>query len=289
MIIAKLSGGLGNQMFQYAAARALAEKNRCTLRLETQFYKQSKNRIFDLNNFNISAKEISVFDIYKFYKSSKYYFSDLLLNKNRFNENHPSVYKEKYFQFDSEFFKQKQPLILDGYWQSEKYFSLIAAIIMKEFQWINEDKFKDFPLLNKICNCNSVSIHLRKGDYLSNPLISAIHGIVPDEYYLSAIKLLKSKTKIDKIYIFSDDHKATDAFIHEHGIGINASGTSTDTMLDFYLLQKCKHNIIANSSFSWWSAWLNPNPDKIVIAPKRWFVDESKDISDLFPPTWITL
>ncbi len=285
MVQVQLSGGLGNQLFQYAAALAFAKKNNCDLYLDTSFYDNSKNRKFELSSFNISSKYSKNNIWTKFYNA----FHNHIFNKKNVPFKNLPIYKEFGFSYDKNLLNQKIPLILEGYWQSEKYFASVAAIIRKEFQWKNADKFYNLPLLNEINSCNSVSIHLRKGDYLSNSLVNAIHGIVPNEYYMLAIDLIKSKTKIDKIYIFSDDLKAADEFIREYGIGINASALNDNTMLDFYLLQKCKHNIIANSSFSWWSAWLNSNPNKIVVAPKRWFVDQSINTSDIIPENWITL
>ncbi len=286
MVIVKLSGGLGNQLFQVATAKSLANKLSCEFKIDNHFFNDRPNRVFELCNFSLVYQEISTFELYKTLHLSKYFLLDLITKNNRVYEKNINVFNEKHFQFDPMLYDQNEPVVLNGYWQSEKYFESISSEIRREFVLKNEVHYNSLPISMEISNCNSVSIHLRRGDYLNNPIINSIHGVLSDEYYLNSIEFLKSKTTIDEVFIFSDDVNSANEFIKKYNYGINISAQSKNALLDFHLLQKCKHNIIANSSFSWWAAWLNSNPNKMVIAPNNWFKDESIITDDLFPKSW---
>jgi len=295
MIITKLQGGLGNQMFQYAIGKTLSEKNKTELKLDLSFYnKQPKNttlREYSLGCFNVKKniatdKEIKKLKKYE-WKNSRRHFLYNLIFADRL------IYiEEKWFDFEENYLKIKNNAYLDGYWQSEKYFSAqggknIEKIIQKKFTLKKDLNNIAKGTSEKIINSNSVSIHIRRGDYANNPDTKSYHGLCPIGYYEKAIKKITNKIKNPTFYIFSDDIEWVKKNLKTNFPMIFVEGNKDYE--DLILMSYCKHNIIANSSFSWWGAWLNKNPNKIVIAPKKWFVNETKNTNNLIPKPWIQL
>jgi hypothetical protein len=195
---------------------------------------------------------------------------------------------EKYFHFDPDILNLTEGVYLDGYWQSEKYFMDIAEIIRQEFTVKSSQTGKNRELSEKIAACESVSLHVRRGDYVTNPHTNKVHGICGLDYYYRAIEHLTKILKNPFFFIFTDDPE----WVHENlnfpsqAIIVNHNGITKDYE-DLRLMTQCKHSIIANSSFSWWGAWLNPNRHKIIIAPQKWFADDSFNTKDLIPTTWV--
>ena len=285
MIIVKLIGGLGNQMFQYATARRLAFKHDTALILDLSSFETYKLHNYALNHFNINA-QIAI------PKQLGLCRSDSRLSRLRRiflrSNSHDSNYiKEKNFNFDREILELSDNVYLDGYWQSEKYFKDIENIIKKEFRLEYELDEKNREMADYISNCESVSIHVRRGDYVTNSVINAFHGTCDMDYYLRCISLLKNKIKDPHFFIFSDDPEwvKINLNIDFPTIFITHNGPEKNYE-DLKLMSLCKHNIIANSSFSWWGAWLNDNPQKIVIGPLNWFRDNKINTRDLMPEYW---
>ena len=200
------------------------------------------------------------------------------------------IYKEPHFHFDNNFFRANNHVWLSGNWQSEKYFRSIASIIKKEFQVVNALKGKNLEMAKKIQNCNSVCVHIRRGDYVSNKEIHKVHGVCNPDYYTRTIERIKQEKKAPHFFVFSDDMiwaksnlniTAPTTFI-DH----NSSKTAYE---DFRLMSLCENHIIANSSFSWWSAWLSDDKDKIVLAPAKWFNSSKRDSKDLLPQEWLKI
>lgn len=291
MLIVKLKGGLGNQLFQYALGRQCAIKNNTDLFLDTSSFKTDTLREFSLNQFNIKVQSISNLNSFEF--DGKNYSFDLSFFKKISN---PFLFsnkiKEKGFNFSPLVLNQTKKYYLDGYWQSEKYFSNIRSILLNEISLsphlLSQEKY--ILNSNSIKNTNSVSIHIRRGDYVTNPKTSSYHGVCSKDWYLEAVNYLESNYSNLRYFIFSDDI----AWAKEN-ISPNAStqyinpGLSGEEAIDIMLMSLCKHNILANSSFSWWGAWLNQNPDKQVVAPKKWFTHAENDTRDLLPESWIAL
>jgi len=179
---------------------------------------------------------------------------------------------------------------LEGYWGSEKYFKDIENIIRKEFTLKDKPDAINQKMISRIKNCDSVSIHIRRGDYIFDEKTNKYHGVCNLDYYLKAIALVAKKVKKPYFFIFSDDIRWAKQNLHlkfpcvyvNHNIG-------KKDYEDLRLMSNCCHNIIANSSFSWWGAWLNKNKDKIVIAPKKWFTDKSINTKDLIPKQWLKI
>ena len=199
------------------------------------------------------------------------------------------IYKEVSFNYDQYFLESRNNIYLKGYRQSEKYFESITNEIKKIFS-IKEELIKDVSNVALLIQSeNSISIHIRRGDY-TNAAMLEYHGVQDIEYYNQAISFIKEKIANPKFYVFSDNINWVQENLNlneeAHLITVDESPTS---ITDFYLMRCCKHNIIANSTFSWWAAYLNPNPDKIIIAPKRWFNKANFNTKDLIPSPWIQL
>jgi hypothetical protein len=287
MIVARLYGGLGNQIFQYATARRLADNIGTELVLDIgDLGKDVANitaRNYELWRYPIRARTLSLKEV----KAAKLYTNKIL---KRLPLPRPwSLYRENHFHFDSKILKLKNDVYLDGYWQCPKYFESIADDLEKELTPTQPMGNADRDLSETINGRNSVSIHVRRGDYVSVQCVAQTHGICSLDYYRNAVELMIKRVDDPIFFVFSDDPD----WVRENLV-INApteyvSHNGPDTAFqDMRLMSFCKHQIIANSSFSWWGAWLNSNPNKIVIAPKIWFLD-ARDTSDIIPENWIRI
>ena len=282
MIITKIIGGLGNQMFQYAAGKTLAHLNNTFLKLDVSAFDDYKLRNFDLLNFQTNIEfatkqEIdSLLPAHNFEKAFQY-LSPL---KKR------SYYREKEFHFDTKVLSLGQNVYLKGYFQSEKYFLPASNIIRDDFTFKNEITKSLEETSSSLRNTNSVSIHIRRGDFSENKETEEYHGTLSIDYYHPAIELIKSKVSNPIFYFFSDDINWAKENLSIPNATIVTGNLTKTHIEDLYLMSQCRHNIIANSSFSWWGAWLNNNPDKIVIAPEKWFTKGPKDTQDLIPEKW---
>ena len=272
-------------MFQYAAGLNLANMLNTNLMLETSMLDNDKLRNFSLGCFDISGVVIGQ-------KQFKNFFTLplTLIRKFGFLCNFGSkmkLYKEKSFNFDDNFLNLKGDICIDGFWQSEKYFKNISELIKKEFSLKEKISIESKKIIPKIKSQNSVSCHIRRSDYVTNPKTNSFHGTCTVEWYIKSINYIYENVKNPKFYIFSDDINWTkNNFPKDKNFKFMSNSTCQKDFEDLYLMSKCKHNIIANSSFSWWSAWLNKNKDKIVIAPESWFKAKI-DTSDLIPKKWI--
>ena len=283
MVIVKIIGGLGNQMFQYAYAKALQQKE-YEVKIDTTAFETYKlHGGFQLDKYNIDLKVSSKEENRNFCGNSSFY---KLLEKLGFN--FFKKIKEKSLLFDNRFLKIEDNSYLDGYFQCEKYFKDIREIILKQFTINQEVSNYTKEIKNKIQNSkNSCSLHIRRGDFVNSTNIN-IHGACDIEYYKKAMKYLEEKVVNINYFIFSDDMQWVKENLKiENAIYIDTKEKRVPHE-DMYLMSLCRHNIIANSSFSWWGAWLNKNEEKIVIAPKRWFADEKfeSESKDIVPQKW---
>jgi hypothetical protein len=269
LIITKLIGGLGNQMFQYAVARCLAYLNQDELKLDISGFIEYPLRIYHLNCFNIVG-QIALDEEINQAKAVQYV-------------------RESYFQFNSEILNLKGDLYLEGYWQSEKYFKDIENIIRKDFKIKNLQDAANLKMAEQIQNCESISVHVRRGDYVSNPETKLYHGICDIEYYRQTMEKVGKRIPRAHFFIFSDDHpwvKQTIESESEFPVTVVEVNDQQHPVQDLHLMSCCKHHIIANSTFSWWGAWLSINSERIVYAPQKWFNAAAHDTCDLLPDTW---
>lgn len=294
MIIVNLKGGLGNQMFQYALGRALSIKNNDELALDINTLNKASSignipRAYGLAHFSIYARLATDAEI----ASLKPQPSLLVKIKNKV---HNRLLGDLTVCYDSRILSQTGDIYLDGYWQSPRYFEAIRDVLLKDLQLTSPLSSTATTFLKQIQESNSVSLHVRRGDYVKNPTIAKEFGVCSLQYYKSAIATLcKHEEEPEEgrtFFIFSDDINWVIENLTE-SLPINAkavmvTGANLKDTEELMLMSKCQHNIIANSSFSWWSAWLNQNPDKLVIAPTPWF-DTTVYDKNLIPPSWIQL
>lgn len=286
MVVTEICGGLGNQMFHYAAGLALAEHHHTTVGINDWPMKTREvgARENFLVRFNISGKIVSS-EEQKSVKRTKWQaFCWKHLNFLADYRN-IKVYDEPFVTFNRRFFNLPDGVFLQGYFFTEKYFVRIADKIRKEFTLKDEYNIIPSDLLSRVENSNSVSIHFRRGDYVAQKALNKAFGVPGEEYYRPAIEYIKDRIREPKFFIFSDDLP----WVKEN---FKLEGAEYVSLLDYeelVLMSKCKHNIVANSSFSWWAAWLNSNSEKIVIAPRRWYRWWRLNCKDIVPSNWVRL
>lgn len=289
MVIVKLMGGLGNQMFQYAFGRHIALKNKRPLKLDLSFYEQEASRQYELGHFAIDVEIASQEEIDAL---KERHFSLASCLSRRFLAAKPQFVHQKGMAFDPGYSRTQRDVYLDGYWQSENFFRESAEQIKRDFQFKTEASSPNRQLLSEIAGVTAVSLHIRRGDLVENKSLNKIHGLCTLEYYSKAADLISRQTSQPVFFIFSDDMEWAKNHLklnHEmRFVDINDQQSAHE---DFRLMSCCKHNILANSSFSWWAAWLNQNYGQITIAPKKWFADAEldKQSSAIAPDTWIRI
>lgn len=296
MIIGNLSGGLGNQMFQYAACKALSIKKNLPLYFDiSDLVRRGDhdgfilNKVFKINidliNTELKKTILGVYDN----KITKY----LARNFSIFNLS-KSYILEKTFHYEDISILFKNNAYVEGYWQSPLYFQEYSNMIFNDFRFSDEIKAFNKSTAYKIIESNSVSIHLRFGDYMNNSN-SNIYYRLTNEYFLKCIKYFILNTSSPTFFIFSDNINLAKTII---GCSENYYYVENNILpsagSDMYLMSLCKNNIISNSTFSWWAAWLNSNVNKVVICPDNWFNKDfaSKNninIKDLYPKEWIKI
>jgi len=285
MIIIKLNGGLGNQLFQYSLGRKLSIKNNDIFKLDLSDFTKNNPRSYGLEHFNIIENFASNEDINRIKKTGVWKLLDKLKPYCK-----RSAIKYKGYDFDPNILKLFGNFYLDGYWQSEKYFQDIENIIREEITLKEPLPSKYSELIDKIKNSDSASVHIRRGDYITNKKFSKVYNLLDEKYYQGAIKFITEKISDVKFFIFSDDIEWVKRNIDIPYPKTFVSGANeTKDYEELMLMSLCKHNIIANSSFSWWGAWLNKNADKIVISPDKWFNDKIGGAKDLIPPEWLRI
>lgn len=281
MIVMKISGGLGNQLFQYAVGRAIAIQCQVPLKLDVSAYENYKlHNGYRLDQFNINADIANEGEIFHL-KGSSNRLSRILRRLGWLKKN--TYYAEKQRTiYDASVFMQA-PRYLDGYWQNEQYFSGIRAVLLQEL-WPNQPLSINAQAHQiKIQQTHAVSIHVRRGDYLNHPEI----GVLDIDYYKRAVDYIKEKIEAPVFFIFSNDLAWCRENFHFVDTPIFIEDTQTE-IDDLMLMCQCQHNIVANSSFSWWAAWLNSNVDKIVVAPKTWMAENPKEYK-WTPDSWCEL
>ena len=296
MIISNVIGGLGNQIFQYAFGRALALDSSQDLQLFLgDFSGYSLHSGFTLPT--VFSADFQIADSNALRTLIGWRSSRTARRALR----HPALasLRGKGFVVDPEDTVEsalaeslpRQGAFLFGYWQSERYFERHAAQLRVDLGWRQPLDGRNAAIAELMRKDRSVSIHVRRGDYATNPRVLAKHGVCPIEYYLHAVKTLIQDGRGRNWYLFSDDA----AWVREH-LAPHLSGEvhvvdhnhGADSHFDMQLMSLCDDYIIANSSFSWWGAWLSTSPDQRVIAPQRWFAN-FVETPDRCPPSWVRL
>lgn len=288
MILTRLIGGLGNQMFQYAAGKRLSELHDTELKLDISPLLTGYNREYSLDEFNIRAEVATSNEIDNF-RSRPSLLRRFLFRRDMKGPHH--TYKEPHFHFDEKVFSLPDNTYIEGYWQSWKYFDGISNLLRKDFSFKSIDTSGIDPILDLIRDSESVAIHIRLGDYLKNPETHSIHGVCSPEYYAASVKYILDRVDSSHFFVFSDDISLAKERYPFYGLPVTymESHAGKNSYLDMFLMARCRHFIIANSTFSWWSAWLGSRPGKIVIAPKKWFNDPGFITKDLYMPDWVQI
>jgi hypothetical protein len=287
MIVTRLYGGLGNQLFQYAAGRSLAHHLGTTLKLDISAFRKYTLHAYGLNQWNIQEdiavdREVEIFRL-------KEVISRWTRKITGARPGY-TVFREKHFHFCPDIFSVTGNVMLMGYWQSEKYFLNIEEEIRKEIVVKTPQLGKDLEIYGKINETDSISLHVRRLDYVTNAATSQTHGTCSLEYYNRSVDLISQRVKAPHVFVFSDDSR----WAREHlripcPVSYLEHNDASRNFEDLRLMSQCKHNIIANSTFSWWGAWLNANPGKVVCAPARWFSDPRHDTRDIYPEGWLKI
>lgn len=291
MIIINCIGGLGNQMFQYALGRALALRKGAHVCLDAGDFSRYPLRNYELETvFSIKLPRATQSDIYKTLGLRASVWIRRLLLKKRFSEfRGEKLIVEPQISYWPPILSIPADCYLIGHWVSEKYFMDFQNEIRADLSFKNPLSGLNAELAKRMANCESVSLHVRRGDMAQNPDTMAVHGLCSPRYYRQAIKHIAGLVRNPEIFIFSDDigwaKSNLDTGVTSHYVAHN---TGVSSFYDMHLMSLCKHNIIANSTFSWWGAWLNRNPDKIVVAPQRWFAADL-DSSDIIPNSWFRI
>lgn len=293
MIIVKLIGGLGNQMFQYAAGRCLAEKHSTILKLDVTGFEEYKLHRYSLHCFHVweyLATKTEIKNVI-YTQSTLSKLKQKTLSKLGFKSYKSSNWiTEKQFHFDAEILEAPNNTFLDGYWQSEKYFADITNILRREFVVKYQQDYLSQKFTELIQNTEAVSLHIRRTDYVQDALTYKVHGICDQDYYDRCVRYIGDRVSNPHFFVFSDEPQwAKDNLRFGFPTTIVDCNDASRNYEDLRLMTMCRNNIIANSSFSWWGAWLNPNPNKLVIAPHQWFKDETKNTKDIVPQQWIKL
>lgn len=283
-IVTHIVGGLGNQMFQYAVGRSLSLATGQELKLDLSSMRKYTRRQFALEQFDIKAPAASPADLPGTHKQSTFDGWVRQLFDKRKSCRH---FVERDQSFDPGVLSLTGPVYLEGYWQSEKYFSSISDTIRRDFSLSAPFTAPRAAVLGKIKNANAVSVHVRRGDYVTNPSANAVHGTLEPSWYESAMSRMAERIASPTFFVFSDDPAWAKVnlpsawptvFVEPQGDGLDAQ--------DMLMMAACSNHIIANSTFSWWGAWLNPEPGKHVIAPSNWFKSTAHTDKDLVPADW---
>lgn len=287
MYVVQLMGGLGNQMFQYAAVKALSIKRNIYFKIDFDDpYIHAKRRynldVFKLDALFANKKELN------FCKPKTKFIKRWWMLTGR-NPSNKLFSEKKEFHFDENFINCPDGSYIRGFWQTEKYFADISDQIRRDFIFRNPPDQLNSRTLSQIQSSNSVSLHIRRGDYVTVQQTNKLHGLCDLEYYNKAVAAIATIEKDPTFFIFSDD-----ILWAKENLSLNFPTKFVDINdnkdhEDLRLMSNCKHNIIANSSFSWWGAWLNVYEKKLVCVPNMWMSNLPVESTDLIPSSWIII
>ncbi len=288
MVIVRLTGGLGNQMFQYAAGRALADRLGAELLLDTRAFEHVlarqayTRRAYALSPFKLRAKLATPADL----KDWPVWVVEIGMRLRLIRPLFRRWHFEDAITYDPRVRTLQEPVCLVGYWQSERYFIDSADRIRADFALLQPLSDANARLLETARSASSVGLHVRRGDFVSLPDAAQVHGLCSIDYYRRAISLVRNRCPECRFLVFSDDPEWARAELPLDPSAVFVAGNELRPEQDLTLMSACKHHIIANSSFSWWAGWLGYSPDQIVVAPTPWYASPKRDARDLAVPRW---
>jgi len=284
-------GGLGNQLFEYSFGRALSIRTGGELILDPWKSRGGRDRPVQLGHFNINARFPTKFEnaVCRLVESQRLRVPRAILRRIAPGML-PAHVRQKKHVFDPSVLENRGSVFLDGWWQSELYFRDHREAILSELSFRKPPNPENKQWLEQIRSTNAVCVHVRRGDYVTDPFVLKNFGLCGLDYYASALDLIRQRVESPTYFVFSNDPEWTRQNLPipkpRHFISHNCKVSDWE---DLRLMSACKHFVIANSTFSWWGAWLSTNPEKTVIAPKRWFTAENASAQDIIPENWITL
>ena len=292
MVIVRLTGGLGNQLFQYAAALRVALITGSPLRLDILSLARDSKRCYSLWPYQISATLAGDAEITFFQGRER-----LRTAKHALYERIPARWRRWHWvrqpslRFYPPVLGLQGSVYLDGSWQSERYFGDITDRLRSEFTLSAPLTGRNEALARQIESMPStVSLHVRRGDYVDHAATQAIHEVCSPDYYAAAVLRLAGSEDKSHVFVFSDDTTWVKTNVHlPLPMTIVDHNPADQAHEDLRLMSLCRHHIIANSSFSWWGAWLGRKPGKMVFAPNRWFNCDGYEIRDIVPADWTLL
>lgn len=292
-VTTRLMGGLGNQMFQYAAGRAIALRRGVPLALDLDFLEGpvpdgTTPRRYALQPFAIDARfagetERALRPAGRPGRLARW--RDALTPPAR-----KPYLQERTAALDTRLLAAGGDVYLEGYWQCPGYFEAVGDRIRQDFALRQPAEGRNRELLEEIAAAPAaLALHVRRGDYVSNPAAAQVHGVCDLDYYQRAIRWLDARAGDLRYFVFSDDPEWVRSQLHIGHPSCHVAHNGDAPHEDLRLMAACRHFVIANSSFSWWGAWLGRAPDRLVIAPRRWALDPALEVPDRFPAGWIRL
>lgn len=292
MIIVQVIGGLGNQMFQYAFGKRLAEGLQVPLKLDITPFESYERRQYSLWALNIDEQLATGGEIDRARRGRlprvraqlHRVFPSVALES-------PRLVRQRTFGFDPAMLDVPDGSYLEGCWQSEKYFDASAERLRVEFSLRTPLAGQDAAVARWMQDGDAVSVHVRRGDYVSDPVTASVHGVCDESYYARCVAYLVNRLEDPRFFVFSDEPDwARENLRMPLATTVVDHNAAARDFEDLRLMSLCRHHIIANSSFSWWGAWLGANPSKTVLMPRRWFLDRDPEYAaDIRPPGWIAL
>jgi hypothetical protein len=284
MIVFYGQGGLGNQLFQYATARRLALRHNCPLVLDPHWFDHPRPgetpRPLELTRYPMAIRLASLTEQQHWTlmrgRLARYAKPFLPLR----------LVREQGMGVNQKALAARPGSYLFGFWQSEAYFADIREHLLKELVPIESPTKADLAVMDRMVNSSSVALHVRRGDYVTLQAAAAYHGLCSLDYYLAALQHVAERVHNPTLFVFSDDPQWARTHLSfpfpTHHVDHNRP---EDAFQDLRLMSYCQHHIIANSSFSWWGAWLSKSPNGTVVAPARWYAAE-RPTPDLIPSRW---
>jgi hypothetical protein len=293
VIISALHGGLGNQMFQCAIAIAIAEKSGDEFRVDTRKIASGlvhhgivAPRVFGFSNRIVGEADIREVLGWR----GKSFILERLTRRSLEFLRGETYFSEKQFNFDENALKVTRNKYLFGYWQTEKYFSWCSQSVRSWFSFVDPFSQEDRKISNLISDSVSVSVHVRRGDYISDQGARKVFATCTPRYYRDAFEIIDMKVNRPTFFIFSDDIDWARKNVRVNAPHVFVShNRGNDSFRDLRLMSLCDHHVIANSSFSWWGAWLAEKSDTIVVAPRMWVTDKKWDNRDRIPTRWFVI
>lgn len=295
VVIVNLIGGLGNQMFQYACGYAVGKNCGFPLKIATDMFNgyalhngPELSRVFVASVTTAESRDMrNLLGRWRTHPRIRKWLELNILKPLRGKR----FIVEREYRYNKEIHhRSRHGMYLQGYWQNEQYFKKHEEALRKEFEFKNPLAGYNSELARQISQGVSVSLHIRRGDYASCQKTLEYHGLCEPEYYFRATEHLRAHVPKFRLFAFSDDPQWVAGTLKAHypEMVIVDNNPGNQSHNDMHLMSLCDHHIIANSSFSWWGAWLNPDPNKIVIAPRKWFAGGT-DTADPIPESWIRL